>query len=70
MLTMWHNVKQFLATGQKVATWEFERYMDMENMQGDKKAPMILSEKQICIQDARHVAQRNSQMVYGIKGRK
>ena len=70
MLTMWHNVKKFLATVQKVATWEFERYMDMENMQGDKKAPMILSEKQICIQDARQVTQRTSQMAYGIKDRK
>ena len=70
MLTMWHNVKQLLAMGQKVATWEFERYMDMENMQGDKKAPMILSEKQICIQDARQVTQRTSQMAYGIKDRK
>ena len=69
MLTMWHNVKQLLAMGQKVATWEFERYMDMENMQGDKKAPMILSEKQICIQDARQVTQRTSQMAYGIKDR-
>ena len=70
MLTMWHNVKQFLATGQKVATWEFERYMDMDNMQGDKKAPMILSEKQICIQEARQVTQRTSQMPYGLKDRK
>jgi len=69
MLTMWHNVKQLLAMGQKVATWEFERYMDMKNMQGDKKAPMILSEKQICIQDARQVTQRTSQMAYGIKDR-
>jgi len=66
---MWHNVKQLLAMGQKVATWEFERYMDMKNMQGDKKAPMILSEKQICIQDARQVTQRTSQMAYGIKDR-
>ncbi|MBT06392.1 MAG: hypothetical protein CMM32_05685 [Rhodospirillaceae bacterium] len=54
---------------QKVATREFQRYMDMGKMQGDKEVPVILAEKQICIQDAIQFARRTSQKVHHLKGR-
>gem|GEM_PF-4894608 len=43
--------------------------MDMGKMQGDKEVPVILAEKQICIQDAIQFARRTSQKVHHLKGR-